>query len=275
MYRFSIIKVVPFLIVALLLSSSIVVKAEGLFFQPRVIAGLMHYKYQESHYENIMSDDLPFFGAGITLAHDRFFLDSYFQQSATGEDDNVKPIETSAVPNLIDRDFSRKDYVFTLGYALTDNLSIFTGYKYGKTKIDLFFPLIKKGTLSTTDANFETKGPFIGASYGWLIGGGLLATNFAISKLNGEESFDLREGEVNYHETATGSTIGFTLGVSWKASLTKHFTYNISLDAYKYSFDVDNAHGRDNTTGKITELPNYGNLEEEMLSVKMNFIYRF
>jgi len=276
--------------------SEAVLQAGDFTFQPRVMAGVMRYsfeeKFKQEHGGNIgtyesgekLRDNLPFIGFGGTLSYDRFFIDAYVQRSGEGEDGGSSKTDDFFVANNSPVDFKRKDYAITLGYGVTDRLSIFGGYKYGQTDFERLDTLASIGFVGDTffkesvHSEFKQDGPFIGATYGWQLGNGLFGLNIAVAKMDGEKTrHTVVTGSSNHQSTSIFSddTLGVTFGISWKAPITKNLMYGLSLDGYRYDFDLKGSYnylsGGKFYTSENAEL----NIEETVFSVKASLIYRF
>lgn len=269
-YHLTYLQAALFLVINSLLISPLLVEAQEFGFQPRIITGIMHYKYGNPDVWE-MSDNQPFLGIGGTFTHDRLFIDAYSQKSAEGEDEGAAKQEPK---KIYDATFERRDHALTLGYAVNNNLSFFAGYKYGKSE-NTFQSQFASERL---EHHFRAQGPFIGAAYGWQLGRGLLAVNLAIAKLEGQSTvlgFNTNDDVSIINKTfASADTLGWTLGVNWNAPLTKNITYSVSLDGYKYTYETYETWQYIYPTksgGQVDDI----DIEETMYSIKASLIYHF
>lgn len=175
------------------------------------------------------ADTLPFIGGGGTLFVDRFFVDigatyAFDGSDASGSED-ANFLETDIGLGLEgqqivtvadnDADFDRLELAVSVGYALTDHVAIFAGYKRAETDFDIrrngfvrqdrcgdFGQFLGAGTGCATDGSsfnftedveleFEHDGPFLGMNFltdpislGLLEGA--LSGNIAVAFLDGE-----------------------------------------------------------------------------------------
>jgi hypothetical protein len=207
--------------------------AEDLAFTPRLTTGYMNYKLEiPSAIPAIfppqkVKEEVPIIGAGATLSWNRLYLDAYGQISANASDDLILPI----LNYNKEFDGDVKDYSLTAGVAITDNLSIYVGYKYNKLD-----STGNRGSVSS----FQADGYFLGASYGWVIqDSGVLALNLAFADLDGTIRFQVPElliGGLPIDVDETSNAQGLSYGVSWKSNINKNWGYSIAFDANQYNF---------------------------------------
>ena len=249
--------------------------------QPRINAGMMYYQLeQEPNFAVLgpggqdaaccisdfqVEDFLPFVGGGATLFVNRFFVDVYAQRAFSGDDeaslDSLRffpdpPPDVFVVREISDQEFERDEYSLSFGYAVTDNFSLFAGYRRADTEFDesainnAFFvnsvvPLQPVNLRIPRVLSFENDGPFVGGRYGWRIGDiGTIGLNLGIAFVEGEftvaEPGQTREGGLTVTESP-GETLGTTLGLSWTAPFFgfEGFNYVVGLDGYQYAFEAD------------------------------------
>jgi hypothetical protein len=187
-------------------------------------------------------------GVGGTVVEDKFYMDIYAQ--TTSKDDNTLNASTLGYQEIFDG--KRDDYSVSFGYAVTDDASLYAGYKSGKSSTKG-----KKG--STSD--FKEDGFFIGGTYGWLIQDlGILSLNLAVARLDGNIKFENDLLPIN----GTAETVGITYGVAWKANVNESLGYGASLSYYNYVFDGL----KDKRLGNVS-----GEIEEKMLTLKISLSY--
>jgi hypothetical protein len=281
------------------------------FFQPRLTTGMMLYEFEYAFTapgaepRKLQFDDyMPFVGGGATLAYDNCLTDFYYQRSVVaGKDGGAEIRDTESVLNKADNEFDRKDYALTFGCEVTKNLSLFAGYKVGKTDIQMVTRRYWLGDRiddsRTGNTDFKSKGPFIGVAYSHPIGSsnekghkkGQLGFKLAVTKLEAEYAqlnTTIRNNKavgdgaktINVDDwSLLGDTISWTAGVNWTAPIyNKHFSYRFSLDYYNYDFDIDSAYViRNGETQPINILGggmNY-DLKETMYTFQMQLLYQF
>lgn len=134
--------------------------------------------------------------------------------------------------NNIVRQFKREDFGFSVGYYLLDNLSLFGGISYGKTSIISF-----DGSNSTAypvyTQHMDT-GPFAGINYNVYLGDtSSISLSLAYAAMSGtyvvEDTDPLNGGGGDV--TDSGSTTGYSLGLTWSDTFRGKANYFLS---YKY-----------------------------------------
>lgn len=269
---------------ALLLLGATAAQAE-LGITPRVNLGMMNYSYKltlNSGTWHKAVDTVGILGIGATMAFDRFFVDVYAQQSADGEDTYNYDLDIPHVFNN-DMEFDREDYAIAVGYAVTQNLSFFGGYKWGTTNFTEGFNPAQASPgnqyVQRFETEFEENGPFIGAALGWPVGKGLISLNIAVAMLDADNQQILTEedGIPRNQEfvTFTGDSTGVNIGISWRAPITDNLSYSLSMDGYHYAFDVDNASFPGVGSGSPDDLGITVQAKEDAFAVKAGIAYRF
>jgi hypothetical protein len=191
---------------------------------------------------------MPFVGGGATAFLDRFFVDVYAQAAYDGEDtdtlQNAQIFSNDFQNRKIDREWDRQEYSISGGYAVTDNVAIFAGYRLSETNFEDRTTIFDIGTQSTSfadiDVDYEQEGPFVGGTFqvpveqGFLVGA--MSANLGIAFVDGEVKQDVRGGPSASFE---GDTVGLTVGFSWKGLITDNLRYTVGIDGYRYEFDAD------------------------------------
>ncbi len=210
--------------------------------QPRINTGAMNYELDVEDTFDV-NDTLPFVGGGATAFVERFYVDLYAQGAFAGSDE-LRQLQGENIFAGVDIEWDRAEYSAAVGYAVTDKLSVFAGYRSSNMEFDLpnrkFF-------------DYENDGPFLGGNYGlpvsaneWLRG--TLFLNLAVARFDGEITFNPDAAIPD----VTGDTIGFTAGVTWAGSLLEGngrglfangLNYTVGVDGYSYNFDQDNVPG--------------------------------
>jgi hypothetical protein len=128
-----------------------------LSIRPRFNTGVQFLEYSQDVFkfgsnsfageisEVTLKDFTPFVSGGLTLFIDRFFIDSSVQFSFEGEDTIHSTNDFSFSERGIESNinaggennvnFDRLEYSFSLGYAITDQIVVYAGYKSARTEI--------------------------------------------------------------------------------------------------------------------------------------------
>lgn len=215
-----------------------------------------------------LEDTLPFLGIGATLFFGDFYFDLYGQSSFSGSDSSVllgNTIEPDGggsfnyVPfrRPIDSDWDRTEYSLTVGYAVTRQFKLFTGFRGSETSFDLTGTstnLQNDFTLPfTVDIDYSQNGFFVGGNYAWSINEnkpeswlrGAISINAGLTFVDGEidEKFAF-EGFDPVNSKREGDTLGLVVGIAWNGYLGKMFAndfyYTAGVNSYRYDFEADN-----------------------------------
>lgn len=232
-------------------------------------------------------------GVGGTVASGQFFSDLYYQSTAdiTAYSGTEQIIDSSFSQNLSDVNAQHADWAISLGYRITDQWSVFAGYKYGKTEWDQTFrqnalppdsSLLANGSV---DGEFKQDGPFIGTAYSFVIGPGALTFKAAYAYLDG--TYTWNSPEVIYTSEGpvadtllwklNGNSNAYSLGVSWTQSLTNNLGVSVGANYHNYRFDMSgtaNAALEGNTpiySGQVSG----GTLTEELFTLTASLLYTF
>lgn len=284
-----------------------------LTFTPRVGIGMQKYKMEWTGYRNNgtkfgnlveIDEYIPTFTLGGTATMGRFYVDAFLQQTGTSDetastfdrpdqagctDNNALCWDGARFRNSYKAD--RMDTAITFGYGFANGLSLFGGYKYGKTDISgryltsLINPNINGNNLDGTElvlpgvdnekAEFTADGPFLGLGYGLSLGDGTLSLNGAVAFLDGETKSTVNHINSNGTPGSVSSTkskpsaTGLSLGLAWKAPITKQLNYGIHLDMYQYDFDKEPQHD----AAGVETLPL--KVKEESIGMKVSLSYSF
>ena len=139
-------------------------------------------------------------------------------------------------------DLTRKDYALTLGYNLPQGWSVFGGYKYGKTTVDLtsYESVTTTGvTLATFDVKEE--GLYLGASYAFQVSpGNSLSLSAAYAVMQGElvNHRDPAGGGGTGPANADGDVTGYSLSAKWIHEISPQTTLNIALKLNSYNNEM-------------------------------------
>lgn len=176
------------------------------------------------------------FDLGLTLAYRGFYLSGNYDVSLKDFVTlNSTPSGSGGVDNLI-LTFSREDVTATFGYNVWKAMNVFIGYRQGQTSVIALSDLT--GTTlqpaRNSELTFQTKGPFIGVSYGFAMGNsGILQLSAAYASMSGESTvFSLLSNGTSESEISKGPARGYSIGVGWSGTLEGTLVYTV---AYKFS----------------------------------------
>jgi len=241
-------------------------QADEINFIPRTWIGVSDYSFDQAPRKGAMPDGSDFpevkfdatlliAGIGLTSVYDRFFLDLSYQDSSEETD-------SFSGANYYEKfEGDRRDYSTTLGMKILDYRgTIYIGYKNGKTS-----GRGKAGTQLT----FEEDGPFVGASYGWVIAdAGFLAINAAYADLDGKlKEVPGSRYPSGLHMNADCETTGLSYGISWNSKISEKMSYAINYDVNDYTFD--------NLKDRSATKPLPDKVEESIYTGKISITYHF
>lgn len=160
---------------------------------------------------------------GGTLGYENIFADMSYQTSTTDS-------TTQVIPELMLTEqwsAERNDINLTFGYAMTDSVSLFVGYR----------DLEAKGS-GVFDSNylFQDKGAFVGSSYSYEV------TDTATLSASAAYAFL----DVDFEQRLAGFSLpldsgdgdGIKLGIQWSDSLNNAMGYVINADWYDYGYTL-------------------------------------
>ncbi len=185
-------------------------------------------------------------GVGLTGIMNRVYLDISAER-------NLEPGEQNASTDLSPSgiEFNRQDTSLALGYAVNDSISVFGGYKHGKTTITV------PGTLTVRElaTSLKGQGPYFGAGGGWQVKDwGFFSFSAAYARL---DAILQDQNAVEYDGNASGTS----LGLEWKASLDKNLYYELAITHHHYFYQ---------------DFPEFGSdVTERILSLKLGIGYHF
>lgn len=241
-------------------------------------------------------------GVGATIATGNFFGDIYYQgipsEAAYSAFSSENPGDKN-ITNYGDIDVKHYDWAISLGYMITDQWSVFAGYKAGQTDSDQSLtinrPLPESKIIQTGDysVSFDQGGPFLGTSYSFPIGPGALTLKAAYAYLDGEYTSDFKStclppnanclnGPVPILQQFTweGNSNAYSLGVSWTQPITENLGYSLGANYHHYKFDVSGSQRYTATLGSETVPRSSGVLEggdltEDLFTLTVSLFYRF
>lgn len=160
--------------------------------------------------------------------------DKSISAESTSDEDNVLGISGTKT------DYARTDSTFTLGWRITESLSLFAGYLQGVSKINVTGArLVDPGpppifVVGVRDIEFKETGPFAGVGYGKNLGNlGTLAVSIGYADLDGELSVDSHPAGAGDFQVE-GDTEGFSYGLTWSGILTGSLGYRVGFKATRY-----------------------------------------
>ena len=282
----------------LLISAPQLCSSLELGVRPRLNTGFQYYEYNQDNFTSNglisstassieFSDYVPFVSGGLTLFIDRFFIDGFVQYSFEGQDMNqvttnnfvrsFGPGITNTSINTqsqFDVNFDRLEYSFSVGYAITDQIVAYAGYKKAHTKFDAALqngsvnsftsnipnPLLSGRLFGRVNLDYIYDGAFVGGAYSHNIDFGFLHgalnANVAVAFLEGNVDVEYRSLQfinqfgvsqnVNIDsvfnlQDLKGDTIGVSAGLSWNGLTTiDGLNYLIGVNGYHYEFDGNN-----------------------------------
>jgi hypothetical protein len=146
---------------------------------------------------------------------------------------------------------SRDDLDLTLGYRLSNNWTIFGGYKYGTTDVQ-FTPRDaddEDEPIAITNESYEQEGPFIGASYSWQFErAGNLSFTLAYARLDAINDFSANTDEEEEDDEPVefdditgrveGNTNGFSYSLSWTMPVSSNLVFQTRFKVNDYKQDI-------------------------------------
>lgn len=287
-------------------------RAAFIELQPRLETGMMYYsiesmadnsitpsRYGETagHYlaekKHEFSDNVAFVSGGATFFINRLFVDlsgqytfngkarSHPSSSAYLEADNSF---LSMDPEFRSR-FYRTDMAVSAGCAVSENFSVYLGYKWSALDLDSSLDgpasylkineYVGNGRIEGQQYfRFRYEGPFIGIAQGRKFGkpglfNGFISAKlalaylrskgtqeqiatFTIDSVNGVE-IEPRGAPLHDIIEAKGSTLGLAVGFDWHgATSINNLSYGIGISGYRYNFNSDETDSQDINETAVT-----------------------
>lgn len=150
--------------------------------------------------------------------------------------------------------FDRNDYSLTFGWLMADELSLFAGYKSGRTLTSRPGRTIDEtNVIRATDisSEFAESGPFIGASYNKRLGHGIFVLTGAYAYMSGDFHAEgdelIADNQVPPNDFAAtekalsydGHTNGLNFNISWNVPVSDHTSYYFGAKYQRYEFSAD------------------------------------
>ncbi len=217
--------------------------AQDIVIIPNIFVSSRNFEY--SVYNGNVRGQISSLGGGVTGIYQRFYIDLAGERNITTDEESI----IDSLSNTIE--FERTDFAASIGYAVNDSISTFVGYKYGSSTLTELAPSPFAGAKNT----LEGKGLFIGAGGGWAVKNwGTFSFSAAYAKM-----------EASYKSFSLGSTKGdadgTSLGIEWKAPITRNIYYDLSLTRHDYYYeDFDQIES---------------DISEQILSLRIGVSFRF
>ncbi len=189
-------------------------------------------------------DSEPTFASAIVFgaaSYDRFYATLSYADSLA--DEKISEEEDIG-------DASRQDIDLSLGYRLTDNWSLFVGYKDSETDVDF---VSREGGFKR-DESYQQDGFFLGASYSIdFASAGTLSLNVAYAELDSDNRFaadiededeegeDSEEGRPEFDDlsgSVSGDVDGLSYGISWQMPLGEEMAFSANFKVNDYEETV-------------------------------------
>lgn len=211
---------------------------------PNLFLSTKNFDY--SVYNGGVSGTIQSLGGGLTIVAHPFYFDIVGERNITTPSEPTKNLlETNQV------EFDRTDLTTTLGYAVNDFVSVFGGYKHGKSTITALTPSPFKGA----KISLEGKGVFMGAGGRWAV------KDWGFLSFSAAYAYMMAIYKDLTYQTVEGNASGTSLGIHWKSSLTKHFYYDLSIIHHNYYYEDFDKFEWD--------------ISEKILSYRIGMSYRF
>lgn len=258
-------------------------------FQPRAYAGYADYSLKSEDFTKVFgSGEIrespiaihtglssgtklqfsgPIFGIGATVASGNFFGDLYYQ--STPNDDAYSEYINGNGDNIGNVNAKHYDWAISLGYVITEQWSLFAGYKSGTTQWDQ--TIVGSSGSEAWDGKFDQDGPFLGVAYSIPIEPGILSFRAAYAYLDGKFNRSI-SGSRHDQLNLDGNSNAYSLGLSWTQLLTDNLGFSIGANYQSYSFDLSG--GREGGGQEQVKITN-GSMTEELFTLTAAIIYRF
>lgn len=211
-----------------------VARADGLIVSPR--AEVLHVEFSAGYsgefdgvaFNNGYDISLQALRAGVTVASERIYLDAYYQ--VTNDDADTLLFG----PWNYSYESERDEYVVAIGYRLSEQASLFTGYR--RSEAD---SRAANGNTVAIDNNAY----FLGASFNQIVPEkGVVSFNAAYVHI---DSVDYTADNLDIPTIfkLDGDGNGWKLGALWNGRLTEKLGYTIGGDYYSYDWDASNSAG--------------------------------
>ena len=146
-------------------------------------------------------------------------------------------------------DAERTDLDLIVSRQMTDEFSLFVGYKIGETELRSLSRENEEDGGPKQDESFEQEGLFVGASYTWSFeNAGRLSASIAYADLDADNEF-VSDEEVDDEDDeplefddisgkSSGSSEGFSYNLAWTMPLKANLLFRSKLRINRYEQDV-------------------------------------
>jgi hypothetical protein len=178
----------------------------------------------------------------VTLAHGNFYSSLTVEQTLGSK---TAVLMDNGYPQIVSAE--RQGYDLTLGYRLSDSVSIFTGWQ----KNDINGLVTGMHEENSTDGyqpavmhvDYATNGPYVGAAWSHGFGkkgtlgltAGYAVLSYADNETRSTASPTVSPPAIITNFNASGSTRGFSYGVSWTGDLTGSLAYRVGVKGIRYT----------------------------------------
>lgn len=230
MINFKYIKIFTLVCVSGLFFGNGVVEAKdsGVTVVPGVSYGYKNANYKITGVE--LSPQFIFLDTSLSIISGKFYVSANYDASI--KDDMQITNETVI-------SFSREDYAVTAGYGVWKKVSLFAGYKSGKTEV---VTIDDPGGDPNTRIKFEEDGPFVGLTVSHNVSDtSSLGLSIAYASLDGS----------NFNGEDKGDTTGLSVGLTLSGSLSENVDYQVGLKTIRYEFNHDVAPGDEDSSSNL------------------------
>ncbi|MDH5391633.1 MAG: hypothetical protein OEY11_00475 [Gammaproteobacteria bacterium] len=223
-----------------------------MLIRPRASIGVAAYElaFVDPASGSITDTSYLTLGGGITLAKGNTFFDLSVSTSLAAEHNYTQSGQTET--------FQRTDFAATLGYVLDSNMSVFGGFKSGRSYFE--YPSSDASYMS-----FDSAGLFGGGSLSFRLGSDVLSFNAALALMNGS----LTDNDINFSNRLNeeANTVGVSLGASYVINLSNQSGFILKGALQNYSFT--------NWTGNYSNTNGLSDLKETIVSGNLAYFVNF
>jgi hypothetical protein len=189
-------------------------------------------------------------GGGVTAIYDKFYVDVDFKTNFNKASYTIKndvsvqysEDEVDFYSDIIE--FDRKDFALTGGYSFGE-VSIFAGYKYGKSIFDGRYVFDNNNTINYQES-LMSDGIFIGAAYSLMLSDtDVLSFSFAYADL----SVEYKAAVLNEDSSISKyNGDGISLSAKWSHYLESGKSVYLKFETQNYEYEEE----FDEEFGKVT-----------------------
>jgi len=260
-----------------LLMVSNVTLAESVWDETLIIAGL-DVGHKSHNLEQLLDTRLNFYmvGGNIQTTYQDYYLALNLSQSIA---------ETKISEDGETGTAERSDLDVILGWNVKNNVTLFAGYKRGKTKLDV---LTREAENSSDDlqtsfsSRFKETGPYVGVAYTYRFPqSGQLTFSVAYAMLNAENHLETDNAGADEAENAnnedpldfddlegdfSNDANGSSFGIKWSTPVTKNVYYTALFRINIYQQSI---------TGELDGINRVFDVDEIFIDMNFGFLYIF